>query len=211
MKTRNGFVSNSSTSSFVLVVVACAHWNALNAMTDAEKTLIGEIMVSKNVTLSLTGAYGMPQVIIAMKVTSGTYTLDAGLGNTKPRSFYNNIMDPKNLYGAGDVTSDFHMANAAALILGMQKLKHALPKALGMEAGLRPIIGDIVRELYDEGWGDLVHSDSPAELQEVIWAIWRASTQWEKDKQWFGEVLTAAIRKDWKSSLTDAEWRRLTQ
>jgi hypothetical protein len=157
------------------------------------------IRVNDQYALSMTGRYGMKQVIRAVEVLRGSKTLNEGLGNTKTRSFYNNIMDPKNLALVGDVTVDFHMANASAMAIGMQDLKHADPKANGMEAGLRPMIGDIVRQLFDEGWGDRVHADSPAELQEVIWAIWRASTDWEKNKLWFGERPQVVLNLDWKA------------
>jgi hypothetical protein len=157
--------------------------------------------------LTMVGAYGMPQVVRTYRLATGRSPIDDVLGNTKTRSFFNNIMDPKDLYGAGDVTIDFHMANAAFRILNMQNIFHSQPSVLGMEAGLRPIIGDIVRELYAEGWGDVVHSDSPAELQEVIWAIWRAiavrdtkGTLTEEDLKWLGGPL--------RRIQVDPKWKR---
>ncbi len=156
--------------------------------------------------LTMVGAYGMPQVVRTYRLATGRSPIDDVLGNTKTRSFFNNIMDPKDLYGAGDVTIDFHMANAAFRIIGMQDIFHAKPNVLGMEAGLRPIIGDIVRELFAEGWGDRVHSDSPGELQEVIWAIWRAiaerhtkGTLTKEDLRWLGGPLRRVqIDPRWK-------------
>jgi hypothetical protein len=109
-------------------------------------------------------------------------------------------MDPLNIYGSGDVTADFHMDNASALVVGMQNLHPTVSvTVLGMAAGLRPIIGDIVRELYDEGWGDLVHSDSPAELQEVIWAMMRAATSVQRrGEKWFGDLPIVMYDPNWK-------------
>ena len=162
----------------------------------------------EEVRLTMVGAYGMPQVVRTYRLGTGNADIDDVLGNTKTRSFFNNIMDPKDLYGAGDVTVDFHMANSSFRIIGMQDtgITHSQPTVLGMEAGLRPIVGDIVRELYAEGWGDRVHSDSPAELQEVIWAIWRAvaereskNTLTEEDFRWLGaELRRVQIDKSWK-------------
>ena len=44
MKTRNGLVSNSSTSSFILVVTEKAHLEALSKFNDTEKKVLNKIM-----------------------------------------------------------------------------------------------------------------------------------------------------------------------
>ncbi|RKZ96512.1 MAG: hypothetical protein DRQ40_00760, partial [Gammaproteobacteria bacterium] len=139
--------------------------------------------------LSLTGRYGMPQVERGYAVLTGNTSVNDALGDTKIRSFFNNILDPKDWYAVGDVTVDFHMANMALWVLGMQlpTANSDSPKILGMAAGLRPIVGDALRELFaDSEWGTILDADSPAELQELLWEIWRLG--FEKENEWWGTV-----------------------
>lgn len=123
----------------------------------------------------------------AIAVLRGTIPVPDALGDTKYRSFYNNILDPFNLLGIGDVTSDFHMGDAAFFITSNQgnDLKgDGWGKIDGLIGGYRVIISDIIRELFDEGWGLRVDALSPAQMQEVIWAIWKEG----RDLGWFGDL-----------------------
>jgi hypothetical protein len=125
--------------------------------------------------------YGYPQFQIALQSMQGRLSIEQVLGDSKVRSFYNNIIDPENIAGIGDVTVDFHMTDMALDGIGAAgkgKYKGDEPRILGVGAGLRPIIGDTVRELFDEGWGARVGAATPAELQEILWGMWRDGKEW---------------------------------
>lgn len=111
------------------------------------------------------------------------------LGDTKYRPFYNNIMDPYDLVGIHDVTIDYHMVDMALRIISgqQQKVKLENPRLDGLSWGIRVIIADMVRELWDEGWGLRVDATSPAQLQEVLWATWKDG----RDLEWWGKILPA--------------------
>jgi hypothetical protein len=136
---------------------------------------------------SLTGKYGMPQVVRGYAVLSGSVTVNDSLGNSKIRSFYNNILDPKDVYGNGDVTVDFHMADMALFVLGMSDTDHSLPAVLGVGAGLRPLVGDTIRAIYrDTDWAERLGAESPAELQEILWEVWRVGKK--EENKWWGDL-----------------------
>jgi hypothetical protein len=100
--------------------------------------------------------------------------LDENLGDTKVRSFYNNIMDPKDVLQYHDFTADFHMGDAGVGGTGLNSTtKWNSPSKWGVALGFRSILGEAASQLWDAGWGPRVGADSIAELQEVIWAWWR--------------------------------------
>lgn len=96
------------------------------------------------------------------------------LGSAKVRSFYNNIMDPTDTQGRGDVTVDFHMIDSAFWGKDSDDISGPAnsPAYQGVQLGIRPMIGQAVHQLLPE-WGAKVGAESPAQLQEVIWAEWK--------------------------------------
>jgi hypothetical protein len=152
---------------------------------------------------SLTGSYGMPQVVRGFAVLRGSTTVNDSLGNSKIRSFYNNILDPKDIYGNGDVTVDFHMADMALFVLGMHATNHSEPSVLGIGAGLRPLVADTIRAIYHEtDWAERLGAESPAELQEILWEIWRLGKK--EENKWWGD-LPRATRVSY-SKLVELGW-----
>ncbi len=130
---------------------------------------------------SFSTRYGFPQFRLSLQSMQTRLSVEEVLGDSKVRSFYNNIIDPENIAGIGDVTVDFHMTDMAVWGVGDPKFmyKGDEPRIFGVGAGLRPIIGDTVRELFAEGWGARVGANTPAELQEILWAIWRDGKDWD--------------------------------
>lgn len=116
------------------------------------------------------------------------------LTDTKFRPFFNNIMDPEDILGKREVTIDFVMANAFFMARGMDKLNHVSPVVRGIQAGLRPIISDTLRELMDEGWGERLGITTDLELQAHIWNIFRLITA-KKRNGWLLNLPIVKIKK----------------
>lgn len=130
---------------------------------------------------SMATQYGFPQFQLALQGMQGRLTIEEVLGDSKVRSFHNNIIDPENIAGVGDVTTDFHMTDMGIGGIGKPRAKYKgeEPKIQGVGAGLRAVIGDIVRELFDEGWGERLGANTPNELQEILWGMWRDGKNWD--------------------------------
>lgn len=122
----------------------------------------------------------------AVMVMRGEIDPQDALGDTKVRSFANNILDPLNKVGVGDVTVDFHMMDASfnGNTGAGDVLKGVTPSVDGLAWGYRVIIADIVRDLFDEGFGLAVQAESPAQLQEIIWNIWILG----RKNRWWGDL-----------------------
>jgi len=119
--------------------------------------------------------------------------IDATLTGGKVRSFYNNFLDPTNLSGANDVTIDFQMMEAALWVGGGSTFPQSLsntPMRFNVGLGIRPILGDAVVNLLPE-WGPYVGAESPAQLQEIIWATWKHG----KDTGKWGDLPVLKERK----------------
>ena len=126
---------------------------------------------------------------LGFDVLSGRASPSDVLGSAKTRSFYNNIMDPTDTQGRGDVTVDFHMIDSAFWGTGSDEVSGPSnsPSYQGVALGIRPMVGQAVHQLLPE-WGAKVGAESPAQLQEVIWAEWKRG---KEDGSW-GELETLA-------------------
>lgn len=116
----------------------------------------------------------------AISVLRGTQTPDAILGDVKTRSFFNNIIDPTNLSGRGDVTVDFHTINYSFMTLGADKVTRlsGTPKLQGVSLGVRPLVADGIRNLLPYAQSTFVargiqETLQPSRIQEILWAEWR--------------------------------------
>ena len=112
------------------------------------------------------------------------------LTDTKFRPFYNNIIDPADVNKTGEVTIDFVMADAFFHAKGFGDINHVSPVITGISAGLRPIISDTVRELYEEGWGERLGLTSMSQLQSHIWNIWREG----RKRGWWTNLPTVTLK-----------------
>ena len=112
------------------------------------------------------------------------------LTDTKFRPFYNNILDPEDLFNTREVTIDFVMANVFFMVVGMNDLNHITPVVNGISAGLRPIISDTLRELFDEGWGERLGLTSVSQMQSLIWNLFR----YGQDNEWFPDLPRIELR-----------------
>lgn len=112
----------------------------------------------------------------AIAVLRGEATPSQVLGDVKVRSFHNNILDPLDAAGRGDVTVDFHTINLAALALGADKKfskpMTSTPSLQGVQLGARPLIADAIRKIASSRTlnGERL---SPARVQEILWAEWK--------------------------------------
>lgn len=102
-------------------------------------------------------------------------TPDDVLLGIKTRSFYNNIIDPGDSFGRGDVTVDFHTVNYAAMGLGADKNTHiqGTPSLGGVNLGLRPAVADAIRRTATYAFEEYDMELSPLRVQEILWAEWR--------------------------------------
>lgn len=124
-----------------------------------------------------------------IEILRGAKSVDDYLIGAKVRSFYNNILDPTNVTGFGDVTIDFQMTEAALWVSGGNVFPTSIaatPGRFGVALGIRPLLGDAVRKLLPK-WGPRVGAESPAQLQEVMWATWKMgkdSGEWGDLPMW---------------------------
>lgn len=124
--------------------------------------------------------YSNRQYVSAWRVMDKTLTPDDVLGESKVRSFANNINDPLDIMNNRDKTIDFHGTNQAGMVLKSDEAKMDEPRILGMSVGVRPIVGDILDELFngvDERtgipWVQLLDAESVNQIQESLWTPWR--------------------------------------
>lgn len=120
----------------------------------------------------------------------GELTPAQGLLDTKVRPFFNNIIDPGDVFNTREVTIDFVMANAYFFVTGMNNLNHVTPKIIGIQAGLRPVISDTLRVLMDEGWRIRLGITSDLELQSIIWNLFR----YGEDNGWWTNLPVVKLK-----------------
>lgn len=95
------------------------------------------------------------------------------LGDVKVRSFHNNILDPTDAFGRGDVTVDYHTINFAFGVVGAEDENplHGTPSWKNVSLGVRPIAADAVRRAADS-FSDLTDGIG-SRAQEIAWAEWK--------------------------------------
>lgn len=102
-------------------------------------------------------------------------------GWAKVRSFFNNIVDPDDEYGRGDLTIDFRMMDAALHREGSRNTSlQDSPSIDGVGFGIRPVVAEGIRTVHAERGHEIAWRDrpvSPLEVQEVLWAEWRRGTE----------------------------------
>lgn len=107
----------------------------------------------------------------AISVLRGEQTASEVLGDIKTRSFHNNILDPLDDLGHGDVTVDFHMIDAAFMARGF--IDHTLvssPAFEGVGVGVRPLVADGVHRIAGTDLNG--ETLSTGRVQEILWAEW---------------------------------------
>jgi hypothetical protein len=117
-----------------------------------------------------TGTVNMGKAIAMYRGAS----VDETLGGHKVRSFFNNISDPYDSRGVGDVTIDTHAASAAQLFRMPMTSKRA-DKTVWTGAstesnqqGAYPVYADAFREVARR------HNMSANQAQAVLWIGWQA-------------------------------------
>lgn len=123
----------------------------------------------------------------AIQVLRGELTVNAVMRGEKVRPFFNNILDPLDILGLRDVTIDYHMVNMFLRVLGSDASGIAVDSTGqidGMNIGLKGFAADVLRQLFDDGWQERLGLDSDAQLQEILWGIWREGL----DNGWWGDL-----------------------
>ena len=140
---------------------------------------------------TLFAPYGYDPFAKGWEIISGRATVNEALSGPKVRSFYNNILDPTDVGGFGDVTVDFQMAESALMRRSgrtMPSVVESTPSIYGVGLGIRPAIADSVRRLTKKH-GERVNATSYAQMQEVIWAAWKHG----KDNGHWGDLELIAL------------------
>ena len=90
------------------------------------------------------------------------------------RPFVNNVIDPLDHYGNRDITIDYHMVNLMIWALGADKASvDSYGKLAGIDIGTKGILADVLRDMFDEGLREELEIVSDAQLQEILWGLWR--------------------------------------
>lgn len=134
-------------------------------------------LVSENPTLKGTYgkvafATGTRNMAKAIAIYRGA-EVDGVLGGHKVRSFYNNLSDPYDSRGVGDVTIDTHAASAAQLFRMPMAAKRADLTVWGgastgsNQMGAYPVYADAFREVASR------HGMTANQAQAVLWVGWQ--------------------------------------
>jgi hypothetical protein len=114
------------------------------------------------------------------------------LTDTKVRPFFNNIIDPEDIRRLREVTVDFVMTDGFFNVKGFRDVNSTIPTVgAGIQAGLRPVIGDTIRLLMDEGWGDRFGVTTDLELQAILWGLIR----YGKRNSWWPDLKAIELKK----------------
>lgn len=160
---------------------------------------IYKLWIYQETGLQLSSQYGTKNIKKAISVGWGRITTIEAVAGVKTRSFTGNQMDPLDELKLLLLTIDFQMLNAGTWSVGLNADGHGgwvSPAFDGMEWGLRGVLSQAVYELWQEGWAEQVGSASLAELQEVIWAIWKLGL--EKENAWWGDLPVGWRRVTWE-------------
>lgn len=131
----------------------------------------------------------------AIRILKGESDISEVLTGPKVRPFNNNLLDPKDVLGRGDSTIDYHMLDAGMFLRGSIKKFAQLgtPSNSGVELGVRAVAAEALSFLFEEtDWAARIGADSVAEMQEVIWAVWKYGL--EKDRNLWGDLPGITLR-----------------
>lgn len=137
------------------------------------RQLIAENPTPKGTYPLVSFATGNGNMAKAIEIARGAHP-DSVLGGHKVRSFFNNLSDPTNSRGFGDVTIDTHAASAAQLFrmpitsARADKTFYAGNSTASNQTGLYPIYADAFRAVA------AAHNMSPNQAQAVLWIGWQS-------------------------------------
>lgn len=136
------------------------------------RQLISENMTPKGEFALVSHSTGNSGMTKAIRIGRGE-DIDTVLGGHKVRSFYNNLSDPNDSGGFGDVTIDTHAASAAQHFrmpmtsVRLDRTFSAGSSRASNQAGLYPIYADAFREVAHR------HHMTPNQAQAVLWVTWQ--------------------------------------
>jgi hypothetical protein len=142
-------------------------------MTARRRSLVSENPTPKGTFSRVSYATGTSNIAKAVRIYRGENP-DVVIGGHKVRSFHNNLADPYNARGFGDVTIDTHAASAAQQFRMPMTAKRADVTLWGgsskgsNQMGSYPVYADAYREVADR------YNMTPNQAQAVLWIGWQS-------------------------------------